>query len=300
MMSLFDAVTARLSFGRVPVVIGTLSISFLLFNTLASRITPSRLNPHQAPKSKYGLHAVIDNPPPKAEGIDVIFVHGLGSNPDATWSAKRTTPPGQEGQDDAAHVSPAINWVTELLPEDIPDNLKDIVRLYFYNYDSYWQRDAVNNRLSMLGDALLEDINDTIRSMPREKARKLVFVAHSYGGIVVKKALVSATKDSRTNHITEQTIATLFLGTPHSGSSFSRFGRIQARFFRLIGLGSSTSLLDDLEEKSTVLMDLHKDFVTVVGRNLQVINFFETLGQVLGQVGSYRPRQFVSKNSHLH
>lgn len=79
------------------------------------------------------------------ETSSIIFVHGLGSNPDTTWGPKGTS------------------WVSDFLPQDIPAVFHKDVRIFFYNYDSYWKRDAVQARLWSLGKSLLDHISSEIR-----------------------------------------------------------------------------------------------------------------------------------------
>ena len=46
--------------------------------------------------------------------------------------------------------------------EDIPAAFYKDTRIFFYNYDSYWKRDAVQTRLRSLGESLLSDIESGI------------------------------------------------------------------------------------------------------------------------------------------
>lgn len=138
-----------------------LTLSAVAYDQLTKRI-PSRLHAQQAPESAFGLvRADKLNLQTRSHGIEqvsasqfleallilrsIIFVHGLGSNPDTTWGLK-----------DA-------NWVSDFLPQDIPTTLRDDVRIFFYNYDSYWKRDALQVRLSDLGKSLLAHITSKIR-----------------------------------------------------------------------------------------------------------------------------------------
>jgi hypothetical protein len=94
-------------------------------------------------------------------------VHGLGSNPDTTWRARKKVPasatcthpraPHNIGEDDY------VCWVTDFLHNDLPPASRRRSRLFFYNHDSYWQRDAVQTRLRNLGQNLLHHINTVIR-----------------------------------------------------------------------------------------------------------------------------------------
>ncbi|KAG9235722.1 P-loop containing nucleoside triphosphate hydrolase protein, partial [Amylocarpus encephaloides] len=191
----------------------------------------------------------------------IIFIHGLGSNPDTTWQAT-ASPESSE------HVT----WVRDFLPVDLASNGgQQDIRLFFYNYDSYWKRDALPERLATLGSALVAWITSKIRTTDAERSRHLLFVAHSYGGLVVKKALLHAQGDPSLSYIAENTKAIFFLGTPHSGSSFSAWGRWQARALSL--LGSNSSILADLDYDSIPLRDLHYEFARI--DRATIFNFYE-------------------------
>ncbi|KAL4938709.1 hypothetical protein BDV06DRAFT_200264 [Aspergillus oleicola] len=196
-------------------------ISAAILYNQATKNIPSRLNAGQAPKSDFGIVEVKKNnlgSRPRAGGVDVVFVHGLGSNPDTTWAAKTNhrqspTEPGNE----------FTCWVTDFLPEDIPSPERENVRLYFYNYDSYWQRDAVQVRLPELGEDMLDRLQG-IRENQQGRERFLIFIGYSYGGLVIKQALVHANKANQNtaySDIVTRIRAILFLGTPHRGSSLS-------------------------------------------------------------------------------
>lgn len=58
-----------------------------------------------------------------------------------------------------------MNWVSDFLPNDLPTAIRKDTRIFFYNYDSYWKRDAVQTRLWNLGNGLLEHISGGIRHL---------------------------------------------------------------------------------------------------------------------------------------
>lgn len=99
-------------------------------------------------------------------------MHGLGSNPDTTWRAKRLNRRRDSALDPLSIDSKYVNWVSEFLPSDLPINAREDTRVFFYNYDSYWKRDALHTRLSVLGDGLLERVRMEIRST--EEVRHVV------------------------------------------------------------------------------------------------------------------------------
>ncbi|KAB8219540.1 hypothetical protein BDV33DRAFT_231417 [Aspergillus novoparasiticus] len=107
--------------------------------------------------------------------IFIVFVHGLGSNPDTTWTARKST-------ETTGASTEYPTWVSDFLPDDLSSLDRQDVRIFFFNFDSYWKRDAVQTRLSNIGNDLLEHITNTIRqSEPcvREQSAK-------YGGSKVR------------------------------------------------------------------------------------------------------------------
>lgn len=78
----------------------------------------------------------------------MIFVHGLGSNPDTTWTAREN--PSAE----------PVNWVTDLLPQELDIELRRTTRVFFFNYDSNWRRDALRFRLKHISDGLLSSLRE--------------------------------------------------------------------------------------------------------------------------------------------
>ncbi|KAK5651032.1 hypothetical protein OQA88_1501, partial [Cercophora sp. LCS_1] len=256
----------------VYLVIFLLSIAFL-YNQ-ATKGIPSRLDPNQAPKSRFELvPADASGLPTRADGFDIVFVHGLGSNPDTTWRAAKPIAAGNIPEEAAPDSERFVNWVSDFLPGDILPAGSTDVRIFFYNYDSYWKRDAVHTRLTNLGNELLEHINGRIHVSETERSRNLIFVAYSFGGLVVKRALVQAQMSRDFGQVAKHTRAILFLGTPHRGTSFGPWGWLAAQ--ALQPLGSNPFLLANLEYDSISLHDLHKEFMAVAQDDLRVFNFFE-------------------------
>jgi hypothetical protein len=95
-----------------------------------------------------------------ADRNSIVFVHGLGSNPDTTWHATRPTTTANALEEAALDSQQFVNWVSDFLPDDFPPAIRRDIRMFFYNYDSYWKRDAVYTRLANLGNELLEHIRE--------------------------------------------------------------------------------------------------------------------------------------------
>lgn len=93
----------------------------------------------------------------------IIFVHGLGSNPDTTWQARRNTTTDGAPELSAGQKYDYVDWISDFLLDDL-SALDTDIRVFYYNFDSYWKRDALHVRLSTLGTGLLEQIHGKIRS----------------------------------------------------------------------------------------------------------------------------------------
>ncbi|KAF5684755.1 hypothetical protein FDENT_6558 [Fusarium denticulatum] len=93
--------------------------------------------------------------------------------------------------------------------------------------------------------------------------RPLLFICHSLGGIVVKRALAIAHERSRRyNSITKDTFGIMFLGTPHRGSDVAFWGSLLAKLADVVTLGSiRTQVLEDLKRKSDMLGAICSQFV---------------------------------------
>ncbi|KAJ6178143.1 hypothetical protein N7519_008604 [Penicillium mononematosum] len=245
---------------------------------------PSPTNPAQVHRAPLGFVPVINYTQLQdSNGIDIVFVHGLGSNPDTTWQARRTT----QGPDPS---EANVNWIRDFLPNDLRQLDTGNTHLYFFNFDSFWKRDAVQARLATIGSDLLEHMANGIRRSQEAKSRKLVFVGYSYGGLVIKEAVVLARGNPDFEYISQNTRAIVFLGTPHRGSTFSSWGRRVARLLRLVG--SNPSILEEIEYDSTMLLDLHIGFEAGIGAETQLINVFEQRPTLLFSLWFFQWREF--------
>jgi hypothetical protein len=134
------------------------------------------------------------------------------------------------------------------------------VRAYVYGYDSDWLLDAPAVSLKSLAKTFLDSIKVGVPAPRAGTPRRKVFIAHSHGGLVVKKALID--DHMRTNKgsycVSAQTDGIIFLGTPHKGSGIARLGKIAS--WVLSAWGSHTALLADLCPGSWSLQALQEDF----------------------------------------
>jgi hypothetical protein len=98
-------------------------------------------------------------------------VHGLGSNPDTTWLARplNTVATLHRDLEVSASQNKPVNWVTDLLPDEIPLDVRQRSRFYFHNHDSYIKRDALNVRMRHVSDDLLNGLQHLLSDSESRK-----------------------------------------------------------------------------------------------------------------------------------
>lgn len=105
--------------------------------------------------------------------------------------------------------------------------------------------------------------------------RPIIFIAHSLGGIVVKKALIQATLDLTIHGtIVNATYGIAFFGTPHWGTPHASFGSIVAGIVRFVTIQPSNTLMKSLKPDSMLAQELRKDYRSLLGK-YHVLSFQE-------------------------
>ncbi|KJZ68077.1 hypothetical protein HIM_12533 [Hirsutella minnesotensis 3608] len=166
--------------GQVIFLAGVAVVAYLW---LLDKLAPSTSASRQG--AEYGLRQEYPAAGEQSQAADgtteIIFVHGLGADPTKTW---------RHGD---------VCWISQLFPQDLKEKgIQSSVRLFTFNYDSFWVRDANSTRLA-----------DTARSLGQQ--------------LTGDKALVDLPE------LQDRLKGVLFLGTPHHGSPFTRFGLLAAR-----------------------------------------------------------------------
>lgn len=97
-------------------------------------------------------------------------------------------------------------WLSESLPTEFIS-----ARIFMFNYPSYSLLSDEEVNIDLYAEKLLSDLK-TVEA--GKDNRKLVFIAHSYGGFLAEKALVLANNDVRYSDIVRNTLVLCFFGTP--------------------------------------------------------------------------------------
>ena len=244
---------------------------------LASNLTSSAPSNNPQPPviergANYGIKVLHDR---GAEAVtDMVFVHGLTGNAYSTWLDEKS----------------GVHWPSQLLKEDIAD-----ARILSFGYDAdvirFWNP-ASNSRLSNHAESLVGDLV-RLRERTDTEERKIVFVAHSLGGLVTEQALFYS-KSSHEVHLTQierYTWGIIFLGTPHCGSDLAAWGVLGTRIAKILAR-PNREIVAVLDRGSEMLRLVENNFYSVLekrkkeGRDIAITCFFEEL-PVLG-VGEVR------------
>jgi hypothetical protein len=214
---------------------------------------------------RIGPTPVYTSPDPK---VDIVFVHGLNGHPYNTW----------------ATTNPDVFWPVDLLPEVLA---RVGVRIITYGYNANVSSfsdsvssDHIHNHAETLASSLAAN-----RSLKNCSDRPIIFVCHSLGGLVVKRALTYSKniQNERTEHIRSIWVSTygiLFLGTPHLGSDMAKWGVLLQNICSAVipkkVMDSSSNLISALKTNNETLQNINSLFAEDMGR-YHIYFFHETL-----------------------
>ncbi|OBT74634.1 hypothetical protein VF21_06396 [Pseudogymnoascus sp. 05NY08] len=189
--------------------------------------------------------------------IDFIFVHGLGGGSRKTWSMSP----------DSKHY-----WPKEWLPQD-PDFR--YVRIHSFGYKADWD-DRKESILSIHDFA--RSLLGEVQYSPdiRRSNTKIVFIAHSMGGIVIKKAYLLAREDPDLRDLALRIHSLYFLATPHRGSHLAKtLSNILQVSFGPVSYGPKP-FLGELNRTSETIISINDSF-RHFSEDLQLWSFYETV-----------------------
>lgn len=223
----------------------------------------------------YGIRVLFDSG--DSACVDIVFVHGLTGDAYNTWLHKET----------------GVHWPSKLLGQDIPDS-----RILSFGYDAdvvniLGGGPASNSRLSNHAESL---VGKLVRARERNEAetRKIIFVAHSLGGLVTEQALTHS-KNSAEPHLNQLercTVGIVFLGVPHCGSDLEAWATIGRRMVSILKR-TNKDILSVLNPDSEMLHMVENSFQTNLRKRkydpIEIVSFYEELamrgiGEVTTQI----------------
>ncbi|KAI0598382.1 hypothetical protein F4775DRAFT_583770 [Biscogniauxia sp. FL1348] len=206
--------------------------------------------------SRYEATAVYTHPDAK---VDIVLVHGLNGDPQKTWTAKN-----------------GVFWPADLLPTSLREARANVL-VYGYNADVYSKKHGANpsdNFIYMHAQTLVTSLTH-YRKDELSSRNPIIWVCHSLGGILVKRALLYS-NDLRTpqhedyRSIYVSTYGIVFLGTPHTGSDIAVWGSVlQAMSDAVVPKSffqSESVLLRTLKRDNETLQNINSHFLDIYQR----------------------------------
>ncbi|KAI4230876.1 MAG: hypothetical protein L6R40_007912 [Gallowayella cf. fulva] len=209
------------------------------------------------PINRFGLTEVYA--PATRPNVDIVFVHGLNGKPSDTWTSEST------------HVF----WPAQTLPPELEDESLE-ARVLVYGYDAdvtSFTDGASKDKIHNHAEHLIAELVANRRRKAAE--RPIIWVAHSLGGLVVKRALIYSAeiRGLKTEHyrsIFVSTYGILFLGTPHHGSDIAQWGNrlewICSVMLPKKVMDSQPQLIDALKTNNETLQNIDRQFIQILDR----------------------------------
>lgn len=218
--------------------------------------------PSPGRKASLGLHVVYQ--PPTTSVVDIIFIHGLGGDSRNSWSKDH---------------NPEFFWPGQWLPLE-PELQR--ARIFTFGYDASFRPGEGRSNASITDFAkeLLFEIR--YGKSPNGKSlgvgeSPLLFVAHSMGGLLAKKACLLGQNDIQYEALVRSISAIIFLSTPHRGSDLAKtLNRILTVTFQ-----SARNFVTDLSRSSVALEEINEQFRHLAPR-MSICSFYETLPTAIG------------------
>jgi pimeloyl-ACP methyl ester carboxylesterase len=221
----------------------------------------------------YNIQQLYKPPDGVSTVIDVVFVHGLTGNAYNTWLHKKTN----------------IHWPSTLLKESIQD-----ARILSFGYDAdifNWWSQASENRVGDHAENLLGALT-RLRESTESEDRKIIFVAHSLGGLVAEKA-ISLSRHSPFEHLRgmeKNTVGMIFLGTPHFGADTAKWATYCGNVVSVVKQ-TNVPIVALLKSDSEMLASIQKEFQGILRQRIddhtpiEISCFYEELPvKVIGKV----------------
>ncbi|KAF2999044.1 hypothetical protein E8E15_000155 [Penicillium rubens] len=185
---------------------------------------------------------------------DIIAIAGLDGHAYGSWQGR-----GNLGR----------MWLRDFLSKDLPQ-----CRTMIYGYNSKLSSHGVDTILDY-GRELIEEIKK-IRNTKELQQRPLIFIAHSFGGIIVAHCLVKAIQTMEGDHpaitsLYQATYGMILFAIPHKGLMMDDIQQM------LAGDQSHPRerLLQQISSKSDLLIHQLADFKNLI-RDRKVVSFYET------------------------
>ncbi|CAG5927997.1 unnamed protein product [Menidia menidia] len=211
-----------------------------------------------------------DNQPIKA---DVLFIHGILGAAFKTWRQKDRNALEEEVETDSKDDYTEC-WPKSWLPADCP-NLRVLSVEYDSHLSDWMAKCPAENQRKSLAYRSRELLNKLKQAGVGE--RPVVWVAHSMGGLLVKKMLLDASEDPEMQELLKNTKGIMFYSVPHYGTFMAEYS-VSVRYLLFPSIE-----VRELCKDSPALRNLNESFLNIAKeKEFKVLSFAETLPTNIG------------------
>ncbi|KAI1735199.1 hypothetical protein F4680DRAFT_453107 [Xylaria scruposa] len=190
---------------------------------------------------------------PVEADVDIVAIHGLN-------------PVNLEGQASSTWTAGDKLWLQDFLPEKAPR-----IRVLLFGYNSNVAFSTATAGVREVAENLL----NLLASQRDDPYRPLIFVCHSLGGLVVKRAIVHARSDETYETIRTSIRGLAFFSTPHRGGNNVGYGDTAARVARFVLGNPENTFMEALKGDSLFADSMADDFRQRL-LDFKIISFYET------------------------
>ncbi|KAF3068216.1 Ankyrin-2 [Trichoderma lentiforme] len=186
--------------------------------------------------------------------VDLVFVHGYGGNPETTWHDEST----------------GKIWIKD---EEFITHIKRPIRIFSFSYNGDVEANLSSSSPAFHASDLLCCLE---QALERSAGRPLIFIAHGFGGIIVKKAIQLCFMTPSYPRTKNALAGVVFFGTPHADTDSEALlqsvkGTIEA-FGPKDGVRS-----EDVREFVSIVSRINTTFIACKPSYLRLLSFWENL-----------------------
>ncbi|KAL6897157.1 ankyrin repeat-containing domain protein [Trichoderma evansii] len=186
--------------------------------------------------------------------VDLVFVHGYGGNPETTWHDEST----------------GKIWIKD---EEFITRIRRPIRIFSFSYNG-----DVDSNLSSSSPAFhASDLLCCLeQALERSTGRPLIFIAHGFGGIIVKKAIQLCFVTPAYPQTKNALAGVVFFGTPHTDTDSEAL--LQAVRGTVDAFGPEDGAKgEDIREYVSIASRINATFITCKPSYLRTLSFWEQL-----------------------
>ncbi|XP_026175167.1 protein SERAC1 isoform X2 [Mastacembelus armatus] len=228
-------------------------------------------------KEKYQDGVYVLHPQTRSDQpikADVLFIHGILGAAFKTWRQKDRNTLDEEKEEEESRDNYTECWPKSWLAADCP-NLRVLSVEYDSHLSDWMAKCPVENQRKSLAYRSQELLNKLKLAGVGE--RPVIWVAHSMGGLLVKKMLLDASKDPDMRGLLKNTKGIMFYSVPHHGTSMAEYS-VNVRYLLFPSIE-----VRELCKDSPALRNLNENFLNMAKeKEFKVLSFAETVPTNIG------------------